>query len=34
MTPDDIPVYQQMLQRLQGRNFDEANESENARCCG
>ncbi|KAA3500099.1 ABC transporter ATP-binding protein [Rhizobium rhizogenes] len=28
MTPDDIPVYQQMLQRLQGRGFDDANESE------
>ncbi|MFK3779005.1 ABC transporter transmembrane domain-containing protein [Agrobacterium sp. NPDC089420] len=28
MTPDDIPVYQQMLQRLQGKSFDEANESE------
>ncbi len=28
MTPDDVPVYQQMLQRLQSRSFDEANESE------
>ncbi|CAM3457194.1 ABC transporter ATP-binding protein [Agrobacterium radiobacter] len=28
MTPDDIPVYQQMLQRLQGKSFDEANENE------
>ncbi|AYM63324.1 ABC transporter ATP-binding protein [Agrobacterium fabrum] len=28
MTPDDIPVYQQMMQRLQGKSFDEANESE------
>lgn len=28
MTPEDIPVYQQMLQRLQGKSFEEANEAE------
>ncbi|MDS7598004.1 ABC transporter ATP-binding protein [Agrobacterium tumefaciens] len=28
MTPDDIPVYQQMLQRLQGKHYADANEAE------
>ncbi|MFK0385839.1 ABC transporter transmembrane domain-containing protein [Agrobacterium sp. NPDC090273] len=28
MTPDDLPIYQQMLQRLQGKHFADANESE------